>query len=72
MYAKQLRAAIDSIHDRWEHGHDGLTVDCALCAEERAEVQALTAVSAALRPAYAYPPTRPAAATGVPREDLLP
>jgi hypothetical protein len=34
------------IHARWEHGHDGLTVDCALCGDERAEVAALTAVNA--------------------------
>jgi hypothetical protein len=35
-----------SIHQRWEHGHDGLTPGCTLCAAEAAEVAALTAVNA--------------------------
>lgn len=50
MTAAQLRAAVQSIHARWDHGHDGLTPDCTLCADERAEVTALAAVSYALRP----------------------
>lgn len=44
MYAAQLQAALASIHHRWEHAHDGLTPGCTLCADEQAEVQALTAV----------------------------
>jgi hypothetical protein len=59
MDATQLRAALATIHARWEHGHDGLSVHCALCAAERAELAALTAVSRALRPAYAYPAGQP-------------
>jgi hypothetical protein len=35
-----------SVHARWGHGHDGLTPDCGLCADERAEVAALIAVNA--------------------------
>jgi hypothetical protein len=37
-----LRAALATIRKRWEHGHDGLTPGCALCADERAEVRDLT------------------------------
>lgn len=50
MTAAQLRAAIRQIHARWDHGHDGLTPNCTLCADEHAELAALTAVSYALRP----------------------
>lgn len=48
MTLAELRAALSGIHVWWEHGHDGLTVDCALCSDERAEVAALIAVSLAL------------------------
>jgi hypothetical protein len=34
------------VHARWEHGHDGLTPDCGLCGDERAELAALIAVNA--------------------------
>jgi hypothetical protein len=56
VYVSELRAAITGIHQRWEHGHDGLTPGCTLCAGERAEVAALTAVSAALRPQHQAAP----------------
>jgi hypothetical protein len=60
VYLTQLRAALASIHARWEHGHDGLTPGCALCASEQAEVRAFGAVSRALTgPAV---PSEPAAA----------
>jgi hypothetical protein len=45
VYLAELRAAMASIHARWEHGHDGLTAGCAICADERAELAALIAVS---------------------------
>lgn len=48
MYLAQLRAALATIHTRWEHGHDGLTPGCALCADEQDELRALTAVNHAL------------------------
>lgn len=48
MYLTQLRAALATIHARWEHGHDGLTPGYVLCADEQAEVRALGAVSRAL------------------------
>jgi hypothetical protein len=48
VYLHQLRAAMATIRARWEHGHDGLTPGCALCADEQAEVRALIAVDRAL------------------------
>jgi hypothetical protein len=51
VYLAELRAAMASIHARWEHGHDGLTPDCGLCGDERAEVAALIAVNAPPTPA---------------------
>ena len=56
MYVSELRAALAGIHQRWEHGHDGLVPDCTLCAGERDELAALTAVSAALRPQHQAAP----------------
>lgn len=50
MYVAQLRAALATIHARWEHGDDGITPGCSLCADEQAEAAALTAVSYALAP----------------------
>ena len=62
MSTAQLRTALAGIHLRWEHGHDGLTPGCALCADERAEVRALTAVSRALAPAGQARTTNPTTA----------
>lgn len=59
MTSAELRKAMDGIHNRWEHGHDGLVRDCTLCADERAEVAALTAVSAATRPQRRVEPFAP-------------
>jgi hypothetical protein len=39
--AAQWATAANYIAARWEHGHDGLTPDCALCHAEYAEVRAL-------------------------------
>jgi hypothetical protein len=53
VYLAELRAALTSIHTRWEHGHDGITPGCGLCADEHAEVRALTAVAHALNRPHA-------------------
>lgn len=59
MTSAEIRAALCGIYARWDHGHDGLTVDCVLCAAERAEVAALIAVTAATRPRRAAAPFAP-------------